>query len=291
MANVKEFISKLAKAAGMNPETNEALKTLVENEALAKIEVDSTVDNFICNTLMNEDAAKNNAKLADHFRAVMLNGIDKKLIDFSKDLELPDEVIAEITGIDKTVGKIDALKGKLRDLFEKKGTSKQSKEQFEIERKALNDRIAELTAEIPKIREEGKKQLSSHLKERDLTQLLQSYTYGLDIPKEAIIATAKTLLQNELSANKWQLDYNIDNTQNPFRLLTDANLEAYKDNQPVTLKSLVDKVLSDNKLLKVSDPTPPATPPNTRQIIPPSNQPNVAAITNSYEAQIAELSK
>lgn len=296
MATLKDTIEKLAKAAGLDPQTNESLKNALSHEALSAIELDTAIHNLLLNNLMNEEAARNNPKLLNHFKGTLLKGIDAKLIDTLKDLDFPEEVISEIETVERTTAKIDALKSKIRETYEKKGSSKKTQEEFEKERKVLNDKIAELTAQLPEIEKREKGKYSSLLKERDLNAMLYSYEYAVDLPKEVVAETAKTLLSKKLAENKWNLEYSLENNTNPFRLVNESNLEVYKDNQPVSLKAFVDEVLSANKLLKVSGTpavTTTATPkPQTNfQTISASNQPDLSQINAEYQQQLAQLSK
>ena len=288
MANLKTVLSRLAKAAGI-PETNEALVALLSNESLSTIEVEPVTENLLNAGLLSIDSAKNNATVADHFRATLFNGIDAKLSDTLKDLEFSDDEISEINKIPKTIAKLDAAKLKIKELYEKKGASKQSKEEASQMIAQLNTQIAELKAEIPKVAATEKLKYTSQLKERDLMQLLSAYKYAnKDIPNEVNITTAKILLENKLKENKWDLNYDLENGQSPFRLMTEAKLDAYKDNQPVTLKALVDEVLATNKLLEVNKgPAAPAPNNGNHQ----GDNKDLSSINSLMDSEIAALTQ
>lgn len=296
MANLKEVLSKLMAAAGLDATANEEVKKVIDADGLEKVEVDTAISNILLNNLMNEEAAKNNPKLLSHFRATLLNGVDAKVKTIMEELELPEDVIAEVTAKEKTTQKLDVMREVVRKHFEKKGAVKKTQEEWENERSKLNNEIAQLKDQIPAIRKEEQSKTANLLKERDLNQMLYSYEYALDIPKDAIVTTAKALLNTTLSANKWQLEYNVEDSTNPFRLLNEQNLEAYQDNKPVSLKSVIEKVLADNKFLKVAAPagqtqTSTTQSQQTQKQFIKGGSGDTTSIVNEYDEQIAKLTQ
>lgn len=291
MATLHDVLKSLFSAAGIDAENLQEAKTLLENEELKKVDFPDNVRGVVLNNLMTVEAAKNNQKLSDHFRHVHLSGIDSKLKTILDDLDFPDDVKAEILAAEKTNQKIDVLKNKLRDLYEKKGTGAKSKQEFEEERKKLNDEINALKSSIPTIRQEEQSKYTDMLKNRDLNVLFSTFEYGLDLPKDVLTSTALGLVNKDLADKKYKLGY--DPSTSNFRLLTDSDMEVFVDNKPVNYKDYVTKILADSKMLKATDSGRKDQSTSTQQqhIQSGKDQQKFADADQYYKDQIAELQK
>ncbi len=254
MASLQAFMHKLGKAAGLSPETNEAFKTILANEALASIEVDTTMENVIMTNLMNVESAKNNPTLAAHFKATALNGIDRLLEDTSSEFELSDEQINAIKTADKTQTRILALKQALKDTYEKKGAKNKDKEAIEAERLQLNNKIAELTQKVADTETNLRNQFNQELHDRDYRSMLSGYDYATNevLDRDSAQMIADNKVKKYLSEKGWNVKYD-PKSEEKFKVVLSDGLDAYEQNQPVKFKALVDKVVADNKLIRVSN--------------------------------------
>lgn len=95
-----------------------------------------------------------------------------------------------------------------------------------------------------------------------------------------------------LAEKGFMLQYNPDDAANMFKVVTTTGLDAFEGNTPVTFKSLTDKVIADNKLLKVSG-TPPNQPPlpnNNNQVIIDGKRGNdFSAMAAEMDSQASQL--
>lgn len=252
MANAKDFITRLAKAAGI-PETNQDLQNIVNStEPLEKIEVSPVFENVINTNLMTIDAAKNNSTLLDHFKnsfyAQHMAGIDAIVLEKAKAAEFSDEEVNELKAIDKTGKRISSLIEKLQS----KAGSKDKTDGAELKKK-----ISELHEQLQKQESEFTQKLSSEktnfvnsLKNTSLDSLLSQHQYGVDLPMEVIHETVKNLINRKLTDKKYRHEY--DAQSNKHSLKTEDGLDAYDGHTPVSFNDFLTSVLAENKLLKVS---------------------------------------
>lgn len=301
MANLDELIVSLAKGAGIDPETNEALKTIRSNEALAKIEVDTTLKNVLLNNLMNMDSAKNNPSLLEHFKgkigdeylATKLNGIDALIEKMSDEFELSDESKGKVKTADRTNKKLTALRDELRNEYEKKGTSSKDKETLLSEIQKLNAAILQEKTNSTELVKAKENELLGKMQAKDYNLILESYNYATDnMDRETAKIVADTKLNKLLAEKGWVKQYSPDSAD-LFKVVTTTGTEAFDQNQPVQFKKLLDSVITDGKLLRVSGGGGDTTQTTTQKTMTtdtgkalPQSMNNAAS---EMEAQIAKL--
>lgn len=301
MANLDELIVSLAKGAGIDPETNEALKTIRSNEALAKIEVDTTLKNVLLNNLMNMDSAKNNPSLLEHFKgkigdeylATKLNGIDALIEKMSDEFELSDESKGKVKTADRTNKKLTALRDELRNEYEKKGTSSKDKETLLSEIQKLNATILQEKTNSTELVKAKENELLGKMQAKDYNLILESYNYATDnMDRETAKIVADTKLNKLLAEKGWVKQYSPDSAD-LFKVVTITGTEAFDQNQPVQFKKLLDSVITDGKLLRVSGGGGDTTQTTTQKTMTtdtgkalPQSMNNAAS---EMEAQIAKL--
>lgn len=301
MANLDELIVSLAKGAGIDPETNEALKTIRSNEALAKIEVDTTLKNVLLNNLMNMDSAKNNPSLLEHFKgkigdeylATKLNGIDALIEKMSDEFELSDESKGKVKTADRTNKKLTALRDELRNEYEKKGTSSKDKETLLSEIQKLNAAILQEKTNSTELVKAKENELLGKMQAKDYNLILESYNYATDnMDRETAKIVADTKLNKLLAEKGWVKQYSPDSAD-LFKVVTITGTDAFDQNQPVQFKKLLDSVITDGKLLRVSGGGGDTTQTTTQRTMTtgpekalPQSMNNAAS---EMEAQIAKL--
>jgi len=251
MATLKDFILKLAKDAGI-PETNADLTAIVNSEGIEKIEVQPTIENLIRGSLMNIEAAKNNVKLAEHFKAQTLNGIDSTINSIAQEFEFADSDLADISTTDKTGKRLAILKDKIKATYEKKGVGKKDKEEIEKERKELNDKIKALEVQIEEVKKSEAAKFSNDLKDINLNAYLSTkkYIFPEDVPAEVAIETAKNLVNRKLSEKGLKIVYDSNKKQNA--LFTNSDQLPYENNTLISTGDFIDSVLAEGKLLSVN---------------------------------------
>ncbi len=189
MAKFNEVLKTMVEQSGVSV-SDETIKKILDNPALASIEVDDAVSNRLTANRFTLDAAKANPDLKKHFTALALNGVDAEVSKTILELELGDEVKNEIESQDTTFKKVSALAKKVKELEAKKaGTSKVDKTKLEQEIEKLNNDIKTVkdsyTAEKTKL-------LGDFENERinfEVDTFLNSFNFAL--PKETPAETVR----------------------------------------------------------------------------------------------------
>lgn len=249
-------------AGKINQQNHQALIDTLSRADMQQVDIPDEFANLLSADLMSLDGAKNNASLKSHFTAIALNAVDKELGNTVTELGFDDDLFK---ADNNTYGKLRTLSAKVKELVEKKGDAGGK------EKADLTKQINELNAKIAQTIEAHKTEVGS-LKSQHEQQLMDYRVLGSlqgknyankDVPAELNVKFAKTLLDEALSAK----GVKIVNDSGALKLKqsADAALDFYDENhKAVAYDDFVAKVLSDNKLLAVTDPkrvTFPATPP------------------------------
>ena len=260
--NAADFINNLATNAGL-ADSNE-VKTLLADAKLATIQIPDTVANQIQSSHLTLESAKANPQLINHFREAHLSRADKTLLETLAELEADDTVISEIKGIKSTYDKIPAALKKIAELKSKQASAQAQgatgkAAEYEKQVVALNDQIAALNKNFLKEKQDLANQFEGEKKSWILNQMLLGYDYAGEQPKEVTAKLAAILLEDKLRVNGWQ----TKTENNGLSLLTNEGTKVFENNKELTLKALTDKIVSDNKLIKVTAPSTGATTPAT----------------------------
>lgn len=156
--------------------------------------------------------------------------------------------------------KIAELKGKAAKATADGATGKAA--EYEKQVVALNEQIAGLKNQHNQEKADLGKQFENKQKSWLLNQLLLGYEYAGEQPKDVQMELASLLLNKQLQSNKWETRLENDN----ISLVTSEGTKVFDNNKEVTIKALADKIVSDNKLIKVS------APPTPGNKIPPTSQ-------------------
>lgn len=301
MANLDDFIVSIAKAAGLDPETNEALKAIRTNEALAKIEVEPLLKNVVLTNLMNMNTAKNNPELLEHFQkkvgdeflATKLNGIDAYIEKLGDEFEFSDETKAKLKSTTKTSGKLTVLRDELKEAYEKKGTSGKDKSVLLDEIKALNLKIKESQDSATASVAAKEAELLGKMQSKDYNSLLSSYNFATNdtMDRETAMIVADTKFKKLLAEKGLTLQYSPEGEE-PFKVITNTGTDYYEQNLPVKFKAMLDKVVADNKLIQVSGgntSTQTTATPQTMTTGGSKSSVSMNAAASEMETQIAKM--
>lgn len=291
MPNLKDVIARLCKVAGI-PDTNEAVVKLLANESLTTIEVEPLTENLLNAGLMSKEAAKNNPDISQYFESkfvgATLGNVDSKLIQMLKELDIDEDTLSSIRAEEKTAAKFSLVKKAIADNLEKKGTSKKDKDALEDERKQLNAKILELQAEKAAEVAKAHDEFKTKLQIRDYESYLNQYDFATNeqLDRDSAKMLADMKVKKYLAEKGFTLQYNPDDAANMFKVVTTTGLDAFEGNTPVTFKGLTDKVIADNKLLKVS-----GTPENKNQQQQHQNNQQIieGKKGNDFSAMAAEM--
>lgn len=277
MPSAAEFIYALSKKAGI-PEDNAELKTLLADPDLNKVTLPDAIYSTVNSTLMSEEAAKNHPKIKGHFFAAAYDAVDRNLENLVSALELSDDE-KNIYKEKKTNDRIEYLNNVLNskisgkiDALSKDKQTLAGEYQKQIDAiKAEKQRVeAELQAE--------KQNFTQHLSDLSYNQILQGYQYANEaVPRKAQDLTAKALVAEKLATIGAKAIYNNGNFV--LKNAASPDLDYMENGQAVNFNTIVERVLAENKLLKVSDPNPqpkpqPAPQPQPGRFSPQTNYDN-----------------
>ncbi len=289
---IGEFLNTMA--AKLGAQQNPHLVSLLANDQLTQAEIHDDLANLLNTGLMSLDGAKNNSDVQNHFKPIILKGVDERLDAIAKQFGFETELAAEKSTYkraeiiaSKMQSLIDAEKNKNGQPSEKENQLNQQLQQLQSQ---LQTAIAAKDGEIAQLKQAHESQLLSMLIDAELGDK----PYANDaIPRNVNVMTARNLVDAMLK-EKGVIAINDNGT---LRLKQAANPTLdYMDEgfKPVSFSSFADKVLADSKMLRVStagkqQPTqqPIQKVIDTQPTTPQIPQSLVASISNS----IADLQK
>lgn len=255
MASIAESFQKIFSKAGVD--AADFLKTLEGNEAIRGISVPDELISKADQALMTLDGAKQNIQLKSHFKAIDLSPVDKQIEDVLDEFQVEPEDRQHVLAAENSYKRIKSLAAKLVELEGRKSKAATG------DKKVLTDEIAKLNAQVVQERakyqgemNELKKNNDSILLNMAIDNVLNGYTYTDSISSDAARAAAKDLLFKQFSKDRTKPL--LRDGQIKLVNTADETLAYMINNQEVDFKPYTDKLVADNKLLKVSGtPTAP----------------------------------
>lgn len=280
---IGEFLNTMA--AKLGAQQNPHLVSLLANNQLTQAEIHDDLANLLNTGLMSLDGAKNNSDVQNHFKPIILKGVDERLDAIAKQFGFETELAAEKSTYkraeiiaSKMQSLIDAEKNKNGQPSEKENQLNQQLQQLQSQ---LQTAIAAKDGEIAQLKQAHESQLLSMLIDAELGDK----PYANDaIPRNVNVMTARNLVDAMLK-EKGVVAINDNGT---LRLKQAANPTLdYMDEgfKPVSYSSFADKVLADSKMLRVSTAgkQQPTQQPNQKII---DTQPTTPQIPQSFAASI-----
>lgn len=261
MPQLGHTLAELFKRAGVNAD-QDALKVILQNDAIFKAEIPQEVVTQLEGNLMNEAIAL--TKLKPKIKAEVLDGYDTHIERIAGEMKLGDDVIAAIKGAGTSEKRAEAAlraikkqsDDKIAEL-EKKGGKTPEETQKIIQE--LNDEkakkaelIAAHQAEVARLQTEGStRELDSEFRFK-----MMKYADKLNLPEEMTveekIAFAMTRVNQKIAEGKFKLSKN----ESGALRLTDANgADAYdSQNRKLDIDALAEQTLAPVlKKAKVDD--------------------------------------
>lgn len=261
-----DFVKKQAVDAGIDVDTNEELKAIINNTAIADIEIAPGVANIIFSNLMTEESAKANPKVKAAIMANALNPLDTKIEELAGKYGLNDKW-AEYKNAN--VRKNGDGRFNTYDTAEKFTEFLVSEEKNKVasgissdKQKLIKD-IEDLNGQMLNVKTSYEQQLKAEREARindkknwEIDSIFNSYQYVLEdvqkLPKAAASKLAKDFVMGELE--KKGLKIERDETGN-LSLFNAENAQHFEQNRKVTVADFTSKVLTDNNFLTVSKKT------------------------------------
>lgn len=276
---LSELLNNVMIAAGI-PGDDENLKKLLGNPALNQDDIPANWEQASSN-IMTVDTAKYHPAVKSHFYGAALNPVETELQKLMEAYEFGDEDKAEFTGIKSTYQKIPLLKEKIDALMTKKATANSG------DSKKYADQISQLNAEIVKIKQEAQRQVQevenqriNELKDLHIDSMLNGYNYIKTLSKDVAKVSAKTLMNQYLDSKGAKVK--IENGKLALVNAQDEALPYVENNQPVEFKSLLDRIVADNRMLDLGG-VPSATTPG-QVVTPQTNSPGSSFIQEQLAA-------
>jgi len=248
-----EFLKELAIKAGVKID-DEAIQPLLAAPELANINIPDALITGIDNGLLSLDAAKNNhSAIKGHYFSQAYDGLDKELTRFIDDNKLPDEIKNEILAEKSSTKRAVLLAAKIKDLEEKKATSgKGEKDSLQQQINELNNQLRAEKDKEAGIRAEYEKKL----KDKDMSYALRNILGGYktiydELDGEVKDITLKAIINKSLNADA--AEFTVDESGQLALRKKDGSNFFGEDNRLLTPKSYLDKIMSRDKILKVSD--------------------------------------
>lgn len=253
MAKLVDFLKSLITKAGGNIE-DETIKTALGNIG-ADLEIGDDLVKPIDNGLLSIATAKNNyPDLKNHYFALAYKGLDNELKNLIESEGLSEEVVNELNQETSSTKRAVKLASKLKQLEAAKAAANKQGDAAK-----LNEQIVELNNQLRAEKDARAKAEQSHSqnikdvkKSFALNQLLTGYQTihdNLDPDTKNIILSA--LINKHLKAKSANWDIN---DKDEFVLVGENNTNIFgDDNRLLTPKTFIDKVLADEKMLKIND--------------------------------------
>ena len=265
MINAADFINNLATNAGIAAD-NSDLKTLLSDARLSALNIPDAVVGGIQSAHLTIESAKANPDLIKYFRATNLDPLDKTVFSTLTELGIDEAELADLKSEKSTYNKVALAIKKVSSL--KEAAAKANAEgstgkaaEYEKQVLALNAQISQIKDAFSTEKSELVKSYDNKYKSRILNEILLGYEYASEQPKEVQLELANILLNKHLSQNKWETRLDNDN----ISLVTSEGTKVFDNNKEVTIKALADKIVSENKLIKVNAPPTPGKTPQTAQ--------------------------
>jgi hypothetical protein len=260
-----DFLNTIAGKTGKTEE----IKAVLNNTALATIEIDDALANDINSALLTIEGAKNNQALKAHFSTLALNGVDAEILNSIEALGFDDAVKTELLGEKNTYQKHRKLTAEIKKTVEalKVATQKDDPKMIEKYTAQINKLQSELSgvkeSHIPKSELETlKKQHEGELTNFIVRNTLSTKKYANEtVSPDINIEFANVVLSRALAEKGVVLVK--DGNVLKLKQAADPALDYYDGQQKaVACGDFVDKTLADAKILAVSDPkkTTPVTP-------------------------------
>lgn len=254
--NLSEFLHAVAKAQGVDDE-NQALKLILADGNLTKVDIPAEMEpitEYDFKNLLSIDSAKNHPDIKRHFVATLLNGVEKDIDRYAKDVwELSDEDRAELKKIEGAQKRMEAAFKLGKDRLEKKSppTDNEKVKKLETTISDLNSKLLAKEEETVLKLNEQKQAYLDKQKEHAFTELFRSFKYTDAIPTEVQEQTARAIFQSRLQQDNNKVIFKEDGS---LQLLTNEDTQFYQNMKPVNLKQYVESVLAEKKVLQVTAP-------------------------------------
>lgn len=259
--NLGQLINHLATKAGI-PTDNQHLKDILSNAELTKVPLHSDLVKALDENLLSVDAAgDNHPTIGAKYKSEALNAFDKVIARVMDEVEFDEETKTELNGVKSTYKRFETLTGKLKDLRVAKSNASTKEEKTGLQ-KQIDDLVE--AVRVAKAEKDDEKAKYEELRSKDKIDFqLRSTFAGVktifdQLDPEVRYNSLISVINKELQNYEAELKYDEKGNLQPFK--KDGSKLLGSNHTPITLQSLIDTSLANNKILAVSTPTNPETP-------------------------------
>jgi len=265
------------------------LKELVTNPSL-QVELPNDFVSNINTGLLTVKEAKINGEVKKHFTHIALTPLDNTIAEMMEEYQMADDVKASIKGEDSTYSKVKLFTKALAELKDQHATAASG------DKKKLVDQINEMNSQISTLKTQMTNEIQAteskwlnKFLDTSITSHFEKYDYAMDhVPSTTQAMIARQLMEQKLAEKGGKVKYNDGKIA--LVSATDDALPFTIDNKPVDFNTFADRIVSDEKLIKVKGA--PGAPPAGG--LPPTNgaQPNnlvAPAAKSQIQTALADL--
>jgi len=287
---VSAFLTQFANRAGLDITP---FKAVLDDPKISTTELPDEYVTTVTGALMTEREAKDNLKVKNHFMANFLDPLDQKFMQIADELGDPD-FKKELTDTKSSYLKNDKVIAKYKALLE--AEKKADKSGSDKDKQAVIAKYEALQAEMnttkatyeAKLAEKDER-YNNTLTDFEIKNLLNSYNYPTgQYPKDFYMTAAQVKYAEGLK----QKGAIQKLTENGLELVlaSSPDLKYTENNQYVSPKQFMDRIVSENKLIEVTPaPNPnPAPRPGNPNPAPGQRPLNLTMLQQAVEAQNAD---
>ncbi len=258
--NLGQFINHLATKAGITSD-DQHLKDILSNAELTKVTIHSDLVKALDENLLSVDAATDNhPTIGAKYKSEALNAFDKVIARVMDELEFDEDTKTELTGVKSTYKRFETLTAKIKELKAAKSTATNKEDKTALQ-KQIEDlqeqlRVAKAEKETEKTNYENLR-IKDQIEYKLRTALSGVKTIFDQLDPEVRYTSLATIINKELQNHDAELKYDDKGNLQPFK--KDGSKLYGANHTLITLQSLIDTSLANNKLLAVSNPTQAAT--------------------------------
>lgn len=250
MPQLGNTLSELFKRAGIK-EDHEALKLILQNDAIFKAEIPQDVVQALEGNLMNEQIAL--TKLKPKMQSEILDGVDTHIERVVTEMQLGDDVITAIKAGKSTGAKaeaaIKAIKkqadAKLEEAGKKSGKTPEETQRLIDEHNALKAKVAQIETahqqELQKIADQNKE------KEVDTAMRFEAMKYAdrMNLPPEISVEERIDMALNRIKQGLAEGKFKVSPENGRLRLTDENGADAYdSSNRKLDFSALAEQRLA-----------------------------------------------
>lgn len=260
---IAEVLKSLLLKAGGKEDDEQAINELSAPD-FARLTISDDLLAKIDNGLLSIEQAKNNhPDIKKHYFAAAYNGLDSELNGTMEELQLPPEVRNVILNERSSTKRAVLLAKQVKQLESQKKNTDDKGEKTTLQNE-INDLRNKLRIEqegVDKIKADYEGKIQNIYTQSKLNEILSAYkTVWDELPPDVRNTGLQSLINKTLQDKNAELKLD-ENGQLKLIRKDGANVFG-DDNRQWNPQTLIDHTLSQNKILKVTDPKPPASAAN-----------------------------